>query len=91
MLEECLFGNLIKIVKDKVNFENAATYHQLAKKFCLSKIADETFCYIERCFTSVAKSNSFLELDYFYVKRVLSSSALDVTSEIQILKAANAW
>ena len=32
-----------------------------------------------------------MELDNYYVNRFLSSSELDITSEVQVLKAANAW
>ena len=39
----------------------------------------------------VAETESFLELDIWLVKKILSSSELNTTSELEVMKAASAW
>ena len=46
---------------------------------------------IESYFTVVAESNNFLELDYMFLKSILYSSKLHITSEFDIVRAADIW
>ena len=46
---------------------------------------------IERCFSIVADSNEFLELDFLSIKSILASSELLVDSELQVYDAAKKW
>ena len=39
----------------------------------------------------VVVSENFLHLDFTLVERILSSSELDITSEVQVLNAADSW
>ena len=68
-----------------------AKYYQLATYFGLKNVAVETVNYIHRCFTVVAESHNFLELDFNLVKTILSSPELNLTCEVQVLHAANDW
>ena len=49
------------------------------------------FSRIERFFTEIVESTSFVELDYELVKRILSSQQLFLTSELEVLNAADTW
>ena len=47
--------------------------------------------YRKRCFTSFVETETFLRLDFARVFELLSSSDLQVTSEIEVLDAADGW
>ena len=57
----------------------------------MPKLSNNCFKYIERCFLRVAESKNFLELDYALIKKILSSSELHITSELEIMKIADSW
>ena len=71
--------------------QNVATFHQLSSVFHLPDLAKMTSEYIQRCFTIVAETKNFLELDFRIINKILSSSELNITSEVEIFKAADAW
>ena len=78
-------------IKTIINPQNVATYYQLSKLFSLSNLSKETQVYIHRWFTTLAEAKNFLELDIELVKKVLLSSDLHITSEIEVFNAAEAW
>ena len=75
----------------KVTVENVATYHQVAKIFNMPAFSKATFRCIERFFDTVAKNHNFLHLDLACVSQILSSLKLNVTSELEVLRAADRW
>ena len=86
-----LNNQLTRLISKKVNLQNVVTLYQLAKKFGIKTLAEENFKYIERCFITVSESHNFLHLDFRFLVILLSSSQLHITSEIEVMKAANAW
>ena len=48
-------------------------------------------CYIERMFTVVIDTENFLQLSFAVIAKILSSSSLHITSELEVLKAADDW
>ena len=82
---------MFKYIKSKITPQNIATYYQLSKLYCFVHISKETKAYIHCWFTTVADTNNFLELDFYLVKKVLLSSDLHITSEIEVFNAAEAW
>ena len=66
-------------------------YYKLAKVFNLTWIVKETHEFIASFFTTISKTKSFLELDFSLVKTILSSSQLEVDSELEILSSVNEW
>ena len=85
-------GNKIAdYIKDKINVQNAATHYQISSVYCIPGLLEETSDYIHRCFTMVAKTQSFLQLDFNRVNKILSSSELYVTSEVEVFHAADFW
>ena len=47
--------------------------------------------YVERCFTMIADNENFLQLDFALVQKILLSSKLHITSELEVFYAANNW
>ena len=75
----------------KMCVANVAAFYQLAKFNQLQNLAKLTINYIQRCFTMVVESESFLQLEPELVVKILASSELHVTSELEVVNAANAW
>ena len=75
----------------QISVKNAAFYYQFASQLNYTKLAVESFKYIERCFLMVVETNSFLELDYESVANILDSSELRIRTEIEVLEAAATW
>ena len=88
-LSENVEGSIVASLKKKMKVLNAAALLSIVRVFGPSK--SEIFSYIERCFTSVCKTPGFFELDFSFVRKILSSSRLNVTSETEVFKAADAW
>ena len=78
-------------MKIGVNLENVATYYQLAEVFNLTNVARETSRLISSCFQAVSGSKNFLQLDFSSVIKILSSSELQVDSEMEVMAAAHNW
>ena len=78
-------------MKDKLNVENALFLFKIADVFSLPILYETTLSYTYRSFTMVTKMQSFLELDFWNVANILKSSQLSVTSELEVLNAAEAW
>ena len=76
---------------EKVNLKNVVMCFQLSHNFKLKNLFKQSSSFVERCFTMMAKSPAFLELDFVLVENVLSSSNLDITSQLEVMNAAGAW
>ena len=88
LLNDEQFGGCLS---DRVGIENAAMFYQLAHVFTSKNLSRETFTYIERCFSMVAETTNFLELDHMLLIRVLSNCRLNVTSELEVFNAVENW
>ena len=75
----------------KIDIENASTYYQLSKVFNLSVLAKEALRYIERCFSIVCETKTFLEIDFEFLKNIIRSSKLHIDSELQLFDLAKKW
>ena len=78
-------------IKAKINVQNSATHYQISSIFRTPKLVEVTSDYIQRCFTMVAKTDKFLQLDFQFVNKLLSSSDLNVSSEEEVFHAADRW
>ena len=79
---------LEKFVFDKMQSKKLCCYYKVSQVFGDSK---PILGCIERFFTEIVESKSFAELEFDTVKRILSSSQLFITSELEVLNAAEAW
>ena len=62
-----------------------------AKLFNISSFHKSTFNYIERWFTSVVETESFFELEFSDLMKILKNSELLITSELEVYEAAEKW
>ena len=88
-LNKTVENQVTRVLEEKTGLENAVMYYQFASIFRLQKFAKISLKYTERCFTMVCKSKNFLQLDFAYLERILFSSELEITSELEVLNAAD--
>ena len=77
--------------KANVNINSVSFIYHFASKLNYTELAAQSLRYIERCFTMVVETNSFLGLDYESVGKILDSSELWISSEIEVFNAADRW
>ena len=78
-------------IGEKVVIKNILAIHQLARKFAIQTLYRYTFNYLERSFTMLVENPHFVALDYVVMEKLLASSGLNVTSELEVYNAANKW
>ena len=81
-------STICTILKEKLQIRNAASVYQSVNLFNLSSLKNLTLSYIERCFTIVSDNESFLELGYNLMSKILASSELLITSEIKLCSSS---
>ena len=91
LLSENEENKICKVFKDKTTFENVTIFYKIAAFYKLQNLFNGFLCYIERFFTVVAETENFLKLNFAFVSKILSSSSLHITSELEVLKAAEDW
>ena len=74
-----------------LNLRNSSACFHFGNTLRLPKLSEFTLQYIERCFTTIVETNGFLQLDCIDMLKILSSSELQVSSELEVFSAANAW
>ena len=90
-LNKRAFDTIYTILKEKLQIKNAASVYQFVNLFNLTSLRNSTLSYTERCFTIISDSKSFLEIEYNLISKILASSNLLITSEIEVFKVANKW
>ena len=75
-------------INKKLNFESVMLFYQLYPHFSIFHCAFE---FIERWFCLITEKQMHLDLPVYFFKRVLSSSGLNITSELEVFKAAVSW
>ena len=76
---------------EKLQVLNAVLFFQLAVLFNLSDLNVTVFRYIERCFSMIVETESFLQLDFNTVSKILASSSLQIDSEVEVYNATIKW
>ena len=84
-------NKLCNLLIEKTIFENVLTYYEIAVFFNLKNLSKDFLGYIERFFTVVVETGNFLHLSFFVLYKILSSSLLDITSELEISDAVDKW
>ena len=79
------------IIKEKTEIKNAACVYQFVNIFNLPSLHKATLSYIERCFTIESDTDNFYQLDYTLISKILASSSLFITSEIEVFNVAQRW
>ena len=78
-------------IKEKLQVKNAASVYHFSNLFRLQSLHKTTLRYIECCFTAVGDTESLLELEYKFISKILKSSELSITSEIEVLQFVDRW
>ena len=78
-------------IKNKLQIENVASYYQIFKLFSLQAVCETTTFYFERCFAMVVETKNFMELAHHFVSKILASSRLAITCEVEVYIAAKNW
>ena len=91
LLDVELENAICKYYENKVDLNNVATLYNSSQIFNLSGLSKLSLSFIERYFLMVANSEKFLELDFYSVAKILSSSELNIDSELEVLNIAERW
>ena len=91
LLDKLPENNICGLINNKTNHNNAVTLFKVAENFNMENDAKTALNCIERCFFSVSKCRSMLELDCALLSKVISSSELNVISELEVFSLVAAW
>ena len=91
LLNKNIENKISEYIHDKTIIQKVITFYHLASIFELPNLARKSLSCIERCFTMLAETPMFLELRYTLIAKVLISSHLHITSELEVFNAANGW
>ena len=89
LLDKIENNKINKIMMSRTDIENSLVTHYSSNVFNLSSSFRGSTSLIERCFPMIVDSDNFLELDFFSIKKILSSSELNIDSELQVFNAAH--
>ena len=91
LLDEVNECKLHKLLVSNVDVNNCLVFYYLSNVFNNSDSSEVSAGLIERCFPMVAETNNFQELDFITLKKILSSSGLNIDSELQVFNAVDSW
>ena len=90
-LKEVEDGIIKNTMKSKIDIKNCLVIFHSSNIFELSTSTKVSMSLIERCFSMIVDSNNCFELDFISIKKILSSSGLNIDSELQVFNAADSW
>ena len=91
LLNETKDEKLNETMSSKTDIKNCLVTHCTSSIFKLLRSSKTSMSLIERCFPVISDSDNFLELDFIYIYKLLSSSGLNIDSELQVFNAADSW
>ena len=91
LLDEDKKNKACKFIKTRVSVDNVLAVYAFAQLFKLPNVSELCSRLIERCFSIISESPSFLELEVASLAEILSSDGLDIDSEMEIALAAENW
>ena len=102
LMNKILLNNKVEVmvvnqVKEKINVNNISNhqfvclFYQLSSFYNLSGFKNKSLDYIYRWFTIIAKTENFQQLDFKSVNKILSSSELNISSELEVFNASDFW
>ena len=80
-----------RCIEDKINIKNAAVLFSFSQLFSSSNLSKPPLHFFERCFPMLVDSSSFLELNFKNISKILSSSELNIDSEMEVFSAIFSW
>ena len=91
LLKNKVSHSFCEINKENLSTKNAAFLYPLACLFNLTCLKSAPFEHLERFFTIIVDDKNFIELEYTYSLRLLKSSELLITTEIEVYNTAKKW
>ena len=91
VLKTSLDYKVCETIEEIATFQNIAALYEASTVFNLSKLTKMLLERIESFFAAFSDSHNFVELSFSSVSKILSSSKLDLTSELEVFNAAKAW
>ena len=82
---------MFRCIEDKINNKNVAALYNFSELFSSSNASKRLLQFIERSFPTIVDSMSFLELDFKRISKILSSSELNIDSEMEVFNAIVSW
>ena len=80
---------MFRVNRKQLKVIRVASFYQLANIFKLSHAKNKSLHVIERYFSLVVDSENFTVIGYSVMSRILKSSELFITSEIEVFRAAD--
>ena len=90
-LNEVIEKELYKTVEVKIGTNNVAALYNFSQLYSSSNASKPPLQFIERCFQMFVDCTSFLELDLKLISKILSSSELNIDSEMEVFNAVVSW
>ena len=88
---------IVKRITEKTNLQNECKhklvilFYQLSSVYSLIGFRKEALNYINYWFTIVTKTENFQQLDFNSVNQIMSSTELNISSELEVFKASDFW
>ena len=90
-LDDDLSNDTLNELRKKISFKKVITYYQVSNHFKSKNLDVRCFSYIKRLFTTISDDTNFLELEYNQVVKIISSSELEIDSQLEVVNAADSW
>ena len=84
-----LYKSTSNFIKENTNIQNITLYYQIADIFNVTILGEASLHYIGRCFTIVMETRNYKELKLKLVRKIIGSSELHITSELEVFNAAD--
>ena len=78
-------------LKQKVNMKTCCMYFKIAYKLQLPRLLQHCLDFIARCFDQFARTGDFNHLDFALFDKIVTSSRLNIKSELQVVEAIDCW
>ena len=86
-----LTESLKYVLEGKINQNNICFYYAVIKQYNKKNIQNYILNYLQKYFCFATENNHHLYFDFELIKEILLSSNLKITSEIEVVNAADAW
>lgn len=88
---ECLLEKCVVYIRDNINLENVLEYHMFADYIGCDSLKSYTMEFIQENFTTIAKSDDFLEITFTALKEFVSNDYTFVDKEEYMFDVIVRW
>ena len=80
-----------KLIESKLNIKNTAVIYSVSQLFNCSVMLKALLELVEQFFPMFFDFTSFLELDFKHILKIVSTSELNIDSEMEVFNAVVSW